>query len=182
MEFARSAGQLVVGLPLLLLLAACQRNDAPDEHLAQTATTDSAETASSVDGSLVVATTSSEHAPVTLDSALSAVMGASEIPYPVYPNGTKYRVGGENGLKIVVFQTDDAFRDVDRYYREAIGDAGMARLIAMNDYVRYSRDRSDDDPWATHRPGIVIHQFNGQDERDAVGASKSARTNIIMSF
>ena len=41
------------------------------------------------------------------ESTISAVIGASEIPYPVYPNGSKYRVGGENGLKIVVFQTED---------------------------------------------------------------------------
>ncbi len=116
------------------------------------------------------------------DDSLSAVIGASEIPYPVYPNGSKYRVGGENGLKIVVFQTDDDFEQVDRYYREVSGQVGMPRLIAMNDYVRYSKDNEDKDPWATYRPGIVIHQFNTDDERQAVGAKGSARTNIIMSF
>ena len=116
------------------------------------------------------------------DDTLSAVIGASEIPYPVYPNGSKYRVGGENGLKIVVFQTDDDFEQVDRYYREVSGQAGMPRLIAMNDYVRYSKDNEDKDPWATYRPGIVIHQFNTDDERQAVGAKGTARTNIIMSF
>ena len=116
------------------------------------------------------------------DDTLSAVIGASEIPYPVYPNGSKYRVGGENGLKIVVFQTDDDFEQVDRYYREVSGQVGMPRLIAMNDYVRYSKDNDDKDPWATYRPGIVIHQFNTDDERQAVGAKGTARTNIIMSF
>ncbi len=116
------------------------------------------------------------------DESLSAVIGASEIPYPVYPNGSKYRVGGENGLKIVVFQTDDDFEQVDRYYREVSGQVGMPRLIAMNDYVRYSKDDEDQDPWATYRPGIVIHQFKTDDERLAVGAKGSARTNIIMSF
>ncbi len=116
------------------------------------------------------------------DSALAAVFGASEIPYPVYPNGQKYRVGGENGLKIVVFQTDDAFDEVDKYYSEIKENGGMARLMAMQDYVRYSSITSDSDPWATHKPGIVIHQFNDEVERKAVGASPTARTNIIMSF
>jgi len=116
------------------------------------------------------------------DSALAAVFGASEIPYPVYPNGTKYRVGGENGLKIVVFQTDDTFETVDEYYSQVKANAGMARLMAMQDYVRYSNISADADPWATHKPGIVIHQFNDEVERKAVGASPTARTNIIMSF
>lgn len=115
-------------------------------------------------------------------NVLAAVFGASEIPYPVYPNGTKYRVGGENGLKIVVFQTDDTFVDVDQYYTQISNDTGMARLSAMNDYVRYSQGNEDLDPWATHKPGIVIHRFKSEDERRAVGASASAKTNIIMSF
>ena len=116
------------------------------------------------------------------ESALAAVFGTSEIPYPVYPNGQKYRVGGENGLKIVVFQTDDDFQAVDDYYSQIKENAGMARLMAMQDYVRYSNGSADSDPWATHKPGIVIHQFNDQVERQAVGASPTARTNIIMSF
>lgn len=116
------------------------------------------------------------------NSALAAVFGASEIPYPVYPNGQKYRVGGENGLKIVVFQTDDDFESVDDYYSQVKDNAGMARLMAMQDYVRYTNAGTDSDPWATHKPGIVIHQFNDEGERKAVGASPTARTNIIMSF
>jgi len=94
------------------------------------------------------------------NSALAAVYGASEIPYPVYPNGQKYRVGGENGLKIVVFQTDDEFDTVDEYYSQVKDNAGMARLLAMQDYVRYA-STADADPWATHKPGIVIHHFMG---------------------
>ncbi len=113
---------------------------------------------------------------------LAAVVGASEIPYPMYPNGTKYRVGGENGLKIVVFQTEDTFDQVDDYYKNLSDNSGMARITAMNDYVRYSREAEDIDPWATHKPGIVIHEFNDQNSRQAVGASALAKTNIIMSF
>lgn len=113
---------------------------------------------------------------------LAAVVGASEIPYPMYPNGTKYRVGGENGLKIVVFQTEDSFDQVDDYYKNLSDNSGMARITAMNDYVRYSRESEDIDPWATHKPGIVIHEFNDQSSRRAVGASALAKTNIIMSF
>ncbi len=112
----------------------------------------------------------------------SAVVGASEIPYPVYPGGDKYRVGGENGLKIVVFATSDPFEEVDRFYNTSVGTDGMPRLTAMNDYVRYSQDASDNDPWATHRPGIVIHQFKDAAERRAVGADENATTNIILSF
>jgi hypothetical protein len=117
-------------------------------------------------------------------STLSAVIGASDIPYPVYPNGNKYRVGGENGLKIVVFQTEDTFAQVDAYYTAyySSDEALMPRLIAMKDYVRYSTDTEDRDPWATYRAGIVIHEFNNNNERYAVGAKDSARTNIIMSF
>lgn len=113
---------------------------------------------------------------------LTAVFGATEIPYPVYPNGDQYRVGGENGLKIVVFQTEDSFDEVDAYYQSLSEEQGMPRLMAMNDYVRYSSDSADEDPWATYRPGIVIHEFDDDGERQAVGANGSARTNIIMSF
>lgn len=116
------------------------------------------------------------------ESSMSAVVGASEIPYPIYPNGSKYRVGGENGLKIVVFQTEDSFAKVDGYYKSLTGESGMPRLLAMNDYVRYSSSADDKDPWATYRPGIVIHKFNEDGERAAVGAKGSAQTNIIMSF
>lgn len=115
-------------------------------------------------------------------NALAAIVGTSEIPYPVYPNGTKYRVGGENGLKIVVFQTEDPFHKVDDYYNGLSDNAGMARIMAMTDYVRYSNTTEDLDPWATHLPGIVIHEFEGEDARQAVGASAMAKTNIIMSF
>ncbi len=114
--------------------------------------------------------------------AIAAVTGTSEIPYPVYPNGRKYRVGGENGLKIVVFQTEDSFAEVDAYYKSVSTDGGLPRLVAMADYVRYPTSSDDADPWATHKPGIVIHEFDGQDARVAAGASASARTNIIMSY
>jgi len=112
----------------------------------------------------------------------TAVIGASEIPYPVYPNGTKYRVGGENGLKIVVFETNDPFEEVEKFYSSEAKEDGMPRLTAANDYVRYSQNGTDVDPWATHRPGIVIHKFKSDAERQAVGADSTATTNIIMSF
>jgi len=117
-----------------------------------------------------------------VENPLTAVYGATEIPYPVYPNGNKYRVGGENGLKIVVFETEDSFDTVDAYYKDLSEKKGMPRLSAMNDYVRYSSQSGDEDPWATYRPGIVIHEFNDDGERAAVGATDTARTNIIMSF
>lgn len=113
------------------------------------------------------------------NQAASDVLGIDDIPYPLYPNGSRYRIGGENGLKIILFQTEDSFEDVDAYYQSQ---ANMPRLSAMNDYVRYSAGKGDNDPWATGNPGIVIHQFNSESERNAVGADEKARTNIIMSF
>ncbi len=104
---------------------------------------------------------------------------ADDIPYPIYPNGLRYGMGDENGLKIVLFQTEDSFEEVDAYYQTQ---ANMPRLSAMSDYVRYSAGKDDNDPWDTENPGIVIHQFNSESERDAVGADEKARTNIIMSF
>ena len=104
---------------------------------------------------------------------------ADNIPYPLYPNSSKYRIGGENGLMIVLFQTEDSFEEVDSFYQSQ---ANLPRLSAMNGYVRYSVDSQDQDPWATTKPGIVIHQFNDANERQAVGADDSAKTNIIMSF
>ncbi|MFT5893472.1 MAG: hypothetical protein ACI8VW_000338 [bacterium] len=116
------------------------------------------------------------------DSLPVAIDGATQIPYPLYPNGNKYRVGGENGLKIVLFETADSFEEVDEFYRNLAQSEQMPRMLAMNGYVRYSTDSGDVDPWATYRPGIVIHQFNDNTERSAVGADQTAVTNIILSF
>lgn len=116
------------------------------------------------------------------DDTLDALVPSNEIPYPIYPNGSKYRVGGEHGLKIVVFETADSFEEVDAFYAAQAEPAGMPRLSAMSDYVRYGSKDGDDDPWATDRPGIVLHRFGSDAEREAVGASKQALTNIIMSY
>jgi len=164
----------------LIALAGCGQDSVQDKLLGNKQITLPAENrqlASANDS-----TASATDDPINGETAMSAVNGVSEIPYPVYPNGSKYRVGGENGLKIVVFETEDSFEKVDRYYKDLTGKSGMPRLIAMNDYVRYSSSSDDQDPWATYRPGIVIHQFNDDKERVAVGAKHSARTNIIMSF
>jgi hypothetical protein len=111
-----------------------------------------------------------------------AIDGATQIPYPLYPNGNKYRVGGENGLKIVLFETPDTFEEVDEFYRTLAQSEQMPRMLAMSDYVRYSTNPDDVDPWATYKPGIVIHRFNDDAERSAVGADQKALTNIILSF
>ena len=116
-------------------------------------------------------------------AGLVEVLDDNSIPYPVYPNGLKYRVGGENGMRIVLYQTEDSFEEVDAYYQAQAGkQSGMPRLTATNDYVRYSADDDDLDPWDTSKPGIVIHKFNNESERESVGASKRANTNIILSF
>ncbi len=82
----------------------------------------------------------------------------------------------------MLFETPDTFDQVDKFYQGQTNNSGMPRLVAMSDYVRYSSNDEDRDPWATYRPGIVIHEFNDDAERHAVGADKTALTNIIMSF
>jgi len=168
----------VVLVAITTSLIACDKNSTPDiasnDEQKLATTNETLVTANEISTKTSI--------PDSDTNPLSAVLGASEIPYPVYPNGTKYRVGGENGLKIVVFQTEDSFEKVDRYYNDVSDNSGMARIAAMNDYVRYSREAQDIDPWATHKPGIVIHEFENETSRQAVGASAIAKTNIIMSF
>jgi len=159
---------------LSAVLVACDRNSAHDDEPKPVNTDEKL-----VSTNEFSANTNDQ---VAQENPLAAVNGASEIPYPMYPNGTKYRVGGENGLKIVVFQTEDSFDQVDNYYKKLSTNEGMARIAAMTDYVRYSSAVEDQDAWATHRPGIVIHEFDDENAREAVGASAMAKTNIIMSF
>jgi len=111
----------------------------------------------------------------------TAVAGTGMIPYPMYPNATKYRIGGESGLRIVAFETTDSFENVDTFFRQTVATA-LARLPAMEDYVRYASEKEDQDPWGTHRPGIVIHHFASANEAIRYGAASDARTNIIMSY
>ncbi len=113
---------------------------------------------------------------------LAAISGTSKIPYPLYPNARQYRIGGEEGLKIVLFETEDPFYMVDAYYRRSIDKTGLSRLLAMSDYVRYAADDSDSGAWDTDMPGIVIHEFPNRDQAKELGAATTARTNIIMSF
>jgi len=165
------------GLVLVILttsLIACNKDSAQSDDSKLIDKTEKLVTTNEVSGKT--------NGPGKEDAPLAAVVGVSEIPYPMYPNGTKYRVGGENGLKIVVFQTEDSFDEVDDYYNSLSDNSGMARITAMNDYVRYSNEAEDLDPWATDKPGIVIHEFNDENARAAVGASAVAKTNIIMSF
>ena len=115
-----------------------------------------------------------------------AVTGSDAIPYPIYPDAKQYRVGGENGLHVVIFETNDSFEEVDNFYQRHIGSQGYARLVGMSDYVRYDTSRetagSDTDAWQNDRPGIVIHGFTDSDEATRSGADPEARTNIIVSY
>lgn len=106
-------------------------------------------------------------------------LSPEDIPYPLYPNGLSYRIGEEGTLKIILFQTEDSFEQVDTFFQEQ---SKLTRLSAMSGYVRYSANEGDIDPWETSKPGIVIHEFNDASEREAVGAGDNANTNIIMSF
>lgn len=159
-------------------ISACGKNaeDQPEQIL-PTEANDTAIGAGDADSSQWKETT--ELNSTTDVRSLSSVLDPSEIPYPLYPNGSRYRIGGEGDLKIVLFQTEDSFEEVDAYYQK---EANLPRLSAMSDYVRYSADNGDIDPWETSKPGIVIHQFNDATEREAVGADGKAQTNIIMSF
>ena len=150
---------------------------------ADVAESESADTADSGTVNEAMAEENSIAAEVTEKESDSTPIHADKIPYPIYPNSSPYRVGDENGMTVVLFETVDTFEEVDAYYQSQAADQeAMPRLSAMDDYVRYASDAADSDPWATDRPGIVIHQFNSESERAAVGASNLATTNIIMSF
>lgn len=158
---------------------------APDAEVVAGASETAAEAAPALGAALPAGERASDALPPDTrgdDRSLAPLVDEGEIPYPVYPNGSKYRVGGENGLMIVLYETTDSFDEVDAYYRARSGEAGMPRLAGMSDYVRYGASLDDNDPWATHRPGIVIHRFADEGEREAVGAGESARTNIIISY
>ena len=116
------------------------------------------------------------------DNDQTAVTGTGEIPYPIYPNAKQYRVGGEHGLHIVLFETDDSFAEVDAFYKRYMDSRGLSRIVAMSDYVRYAAGEDDNDAWATSNPGIVIHGFNTAQEARDNGANAGAQTNIIVSF
>lgn len=115
-----------------------------------------------------------------------AVTGSNAIPYPIYPEAKQYRIGGENGLQVVLFETSDSFEDVDKFYKRYGGSQGYARLVGMADYVRYDTTResasSSADAWKNDKPGIVIHSFSDSDEAAQSGARPDARTNIIVSY
>jgi len=106
------------------------------------------------------------------------------IPYPIYPNAKRYRVGGENGLKIVVFETPDGFADVDAFFKQSLAtQQTLARQEMMADYVKYAPEVANaEDQWRSDQPGIVIHQFADATEAANYGAGSASRTNIIMSF
>lgn len=171
-------------LLLALTVASCGKN--ADDQNTQSTTTDLTNASLGSGAGDVKSAEWTESAELQLNTAqaqgantLATVLDPNEIPYPLYPNGSRYRIGGEGDLKIVLFQTEDSFEEVDAYYQR---EANLPRLSAMSDYVRYSTDNEDIDPWATSKPGIVIHQFNDAQEREAVGADVKAKTNIIMSF
>lgn len=116
-----------------------------------------------------------------------AVSGSDAIPYPIYPEAKQYRVGGENGLHVVIFETNDSFEEVDSFYQNYIGSQGYARLVGMADYVRYDTSReaaagNTSDAWRNDRPGIVIHGFTNRDEAINSGADAASKTNIIVSY
>lgn len=111
-----------------------------------------------------------------------AIAGTSGIPYPVFPEATQYRIGGEDGLHIVLFETTASFDEVDSFYQRHQENGGMSRLQAMNDYVRYTAGENDSDAWDNNKPGIVIHGFQNQNEAVQTGADPDSKTNIIISF
>ena len=115
-----------------------------------------------------------------------AITGSDAIPYPIYPDAKQYRIGGENGLHVVLFETSASFEEVDSFYKRYSGNKGYSRLVGMADYVRYDTTReaatSNSDAWKNDKPGIVIHGFSDQNEAMQSGATPGARTNIIVSY
>ena len=116
------------------------------------------------------------------DQQTAAIEGTAEIPYPIFPEAKQYRVGGENGLQVVLFETEASFSDVDAFYRRYIHKKGLSRISAMSDYVRYAASSDDIDAWATDKPGIVIHGFETEQEANKYGAEGTSLTNIIVSY
>lgn len=117
--------------------------------------------------------------PVTVASMPHAL----EVPYPLYPNGTKYRIGGESGLKIVAYETIDDFTAVDKYFTEQASKKGLSRHPVMSDYVRYEKGGGRGiDPWEPGRPGVIIHTFTDESEALSYGAAPDSKTNIIISY
>jgi len=108
-----------------------------------------------------------------------------EIPFPLYPNGQRYRIGGENGMKIVLFETSDKFSEVDAFYGALAANQGLSRKLLTGDYVQYA-DAEKIEPDLLHttpaQPGIVIHEFADQHEAELLGAAPQSKTNIIISF
>ncbi len=107
--------------------------------------------------------------------------------YPTYPSAERYRIGGENGLKIVVFETTDSFADVDAYFSEQSVDYQLERSATTLDYVKYTfkgdtKKTDTPDPWDIASPGIVIHTFLNSDDAVGYGASPASKTNIIVSY
>lgn len=111
-----------------------------------------------------------------------AIAGTSGIPYPIFPEAQQYRIGGQDGLHIVLFETSASFDEVDSFYQRHQENNGMSRLQAMSDYVRYTTDEHGSDAWDNNKPGIVIHGFQDQSEAVQTGAEPDSRTNIIISF
>ncbi len=116
------------------------------------------------------------------DQQMAAIEGTAEIPYPIFPEAKQYRIGGENGLQVVLFETQASFSDVDAFYRRYIHKKGLSRISAMSDYVRYAANADDIDAWATDKPGIVIHGFETEQEANRYGAERTSLTNIIVSY
>lgn len=132
-------------------------------------------------------------------------VGWDKIPYPIYPNGSRYRIGGEQGMKIIAFETTDSFQAVDRYYQNLAEKKGYTRTSLMADFVEYRarldewRDQPvkvdvalatrNDAARSAHitsmmldQPAIIIHRFVDADDALQYGADAQSQTNIIMRY
>lgn len=135
----------------------------------------------------------------------SLMPSSKHAEFPEYPAAERYRIGGENGLKIVVFETQDSFEQVDAFFNQQAQAYGLTRLTTTLDYVKYTKANEatstinggtsgagalsgfadsirDDDAWDASMPGIVIHTFLNADDAVGYGASPDSKTNIILSY
>ncbi len=116
----------------------------------------------------------------------SLLPSSQQVEFPEYPAAERYRIGGENGLKIVVFETQDSFEQVDAFFSQQAQAYDLKRLSTTLDYVKYTATHAGgsaaDDAWDASMPGIVIHAFLNADDAVGYGASPESKTNIILSY
>ncbi len=131
----------------------------------------------------VALTTDVVHVPEDAGETIQwRVASEQDIPFPLYPNATRYRIGGQNGLKLALFETTDEFGDVDHFYAEKATKTGLLRQQIMPDYVQYGELSGAQPAITEENPGVLIYAFFDAREAQQAGATPNARTSIIIIY